>query len=210
MIVENPKMIFTDGLGKVEPEIVVLAGQSIEEVKDLLNEDPVFFKDREVECGVKQQTDQVEKAKECLNKASKVKLTFDDASGDYAPHVRDINLEYGRKEIKKDFNLFHQWRRLASVGEVCIDQRICLPDDLGPTQELMSNILIKINSKFPNLKATWEEEWNPCLLIQGCKTQISMMSISSANTGLKNLVDEPTAHHIISDIILKKLESLFI
>jgi hypothetical protein len=250
--------MFNDGLEQEAPEVVVLYGQSVEEVKELLKDDRLyankkkddlkyiksFIKEEETKKAYKPcesfvedmspsirpdktrsddkidpirpdyisesfMQKEVNQAKECIAKAAKAKLMFEDA-----PNVDEsfVNLERLRKtEIKKDFTLFNTWRRLASVGETCIDEHNCLPDDLSPTQELMDYMIHKINKEFPDLKAVWEEgRWNPCLLINGCMTHISMSKLTFAYNGLKNVVDDLNAQKIICDIILKKLEVLFV
>lgn len=206
--------ILDDGLGRVEPEVVILGNQTEEEVKTLLEKEKV--KEDIIRGGrrfdfkhdtAKAAAD-VQDCKEFINKAAKIKLAFEDA-----PKVEggfpDLG-KFDRKTITKDLNLFHTWRRLADVGESCKDGEPCLPDDLSPIQELMELILIKIKMKFKKLDLSWSKGWQPHLLINDCPTQITMNNLSFAHNGLSHLVDEATAQQIISDIVVKKLQTLFI
>lgn len=213
---ENYDPSFGDGLGAVEPEVVILGNQTAEEVKELLEKEKTCEKKR-VDYGRKfdykydaaRAAADVQEVKEFIAKSSKAKLAFEDA-----PNVDECfpdleKMSHGVK-IKKDLNLFHTWRKLADVGDICEDGEPCLPDDLGPTQELMDHILVRLRNKFPKLVLDWSDCWNPCLLINECPTQVSMGKLSFAYNGLKHIVDNANAQQIISNIILKKLEELFI
>jgi hypothetical protein len=217
---ESNETPFGDGLGRVEPEVVILGNQTAEEVKKLLDKEKTCEEDRvkgsrkfdfkhdAAKTAAKAATD-VKECKEYISKAAKAKLVFEDAPpvDECFPDLGKIN--HGVK-IKKDLNLFHTWRRLADVGEVCEDGGPCLPDDLGPTQELMDHIIVRLRSNFPKLVLDWSEGWNPCLLINSYPTQVSMDKLSFAHNGLKHIVDAANAQQIISNIVLKKLEELFI
>jgi len=224
---ENNETPFGDGLGAVEPEVVILGNQTVEEVKELLEKEKTCEKKR-VDYGKKfdykhdaaRAAADIEEVKEFIAKSrycgdggwsvtSKAKLAFEDA-----PTVDECFPDLGKMshgvKIKRDLNLFHTWRKLADVGDVCANGEPCLPDDLGPTQELMDHIIVRLRSKFPKIVLDWSDCWNPCLLINSCPTQISMNKLSFAHNGLKHIVDTANAQQIISNIVLKKLEELFI
>jgi len=205
---------FEDGLGRVEPEVVILGNQTAEEVKELLDKEKTCEKERVESCKPTYfkspiTGEVIKEIKENIQQAAKAKLAFEDA-----PNVDECFPDLGKMnhgvKIKKDLNLFHTWRRLADVGDVCEDGGPCLPDDLGPTQELMEHIIVRLRSKFPKLDLEWSQGWNPCLLINSCPTQVSMDKLSFAHNGLKHIVDAANAQQIISNIVLKKLEGLFI
>lgn len=212
---ESNETSYGDGLGAVEPEVVILGNQTAEEVKELLEKEKTCEKKR-VDYGRKfdykydadRAAADVQEVKEFIAKSSKAKLVFEDAPTVDECFPYFYKIPHGK--MKKDLNLFHTWRKLADVGDICEDGEPCLPDDLGPTQELMEHILIKLRSKFPKLELNWSEGWNPCLLINSCPTQVSMDKLSFAHNGLKHIVDAANVQQIISNIVLKKLEELFI
>lgn len=258
--------VLCDEFPKVEPEVVALSGQTVEEVKKILDAaketEVAASKDfkrvvrrfREVKpcpevVALSGQT--VEEVKEIINKSNKTvdpnlhlfqeekkyKLTFDsELSGCSVPDVGAIR----GSAFKEDVDDFVMWRRLTGIkneevlkqptyspnpkhsftGDVDVfslwrklaDVKLndVEPDANNPAKKLMDYILARIKIEFPKLDLAWEEHWNPSLLINGCKTKISMEKLILSYQGLLHVTEELNSQEIICNIISKKIRELFI
>lgn len=175
----------------MDPEIVALSYQTIEEVKEILKKynDPVL--------------NQAQKKEE----PKKVKLTFETSCDFSKGEMFDVHKVKGQVELKKERDVFAFWRKLADVkvGNPELEE-----ESLSKTEELMQFLLLKLSSSFPKLNLDWSSGWNPKLTVNGCPTQITMEKLGLAYQGICNIADEANAKEIVSNIIHKKFKELFV
>ncbi len=183
---------------KERPEVVALNGQTIEEVKNLINESN------------KEQCKSFAQLEEALNelcepKEEKRKLLYDESSYSCSDL---IPCRKSREKLKENVDVFATWRKLADVK---VGDEEITPESLPPIKELMDFVIIKLKKSFSNLDFSWNEtSWNPSLLINSCETRIDMEKLSLAYKGLLNITDELSAQVILFNIINKKIKELFI
>lgn len=98
------------------------------------------------------------------------------------------------------------WRKLAGVRP----QENVEAAKKIPT--IMDTILLMCKRKFiSGLSVEWSSDhWNPSLVINGAKTKIRSDDLVAAYEGLQHVTDEDDAARIVSDVVVKKLERLFV
>lgn len=208
---------------KPEPEVVALGGQTIEEVQEILKKSkkscyPNTIKDEEKKCKLTFEEESsgcsipdIHSAKGCAFKqdvdtfALWRKLAL---GGSDSP---ECEFKYNRvcrskSTLASDVDAFALWRKLANVK---LDDSI-EPDENNPAKKFMDYILTRVKTEFPKLDLAWEEHWNPSLLINSCKTKISLEKLIISYQGLLNITEELNAQEIICNIIVKKIRELFI
>lgn len=175
----------------VDPEIIALNRQTIEEVKEILKKynDPVL-----------KQTPKKEEPK-------KVKLTFETACELGSGEMFDVYKVKGQVPLKKERDVFAFWRKMADVK---VGNPELEAESLTKTEELMQFLLIKLGASFPKLNLDWSSGWNPKLTVNDCPTQITMEKLGLAYQGILNIADEANAKEIVSNIIHKKFKELFV
>lgn len=214
-----------------KPEIVALGGQTLEEVEMMLGKELGIGKEKVVQ---KFPSDVCGQILEEINTQE-----FNWRKSAYYPHHYWGNDETYNKDIneikefikktpkftfenapvcgeectirgedgcgpKKNADMFSYWRRLADVA---CKEEVQIP----ATKQLIYNLTNKLNTKYPQLIFTWsKDDWNEQLLIHDCPTCITVQNITLAYDGLMKIVDKAAAQDVIIDIILKKMQSVFV
>jgi len=211
-ILKNQKFDeLSDGMGNVKPEVYTFAEQSKDEVLKMFKAadkvESIFSK--------------LKRGEERYKKLGGELKTEDRASGcgllyDDAPACDDIKLseykQYNRVSCgytdcsKEDASTLALWRKLSGVRP----QENLEAAKKIPT--IMDTILMLCKRKFTSgLTVEWSDEgWNRCLVINNARTKIRADDLVAAWEGLKNVTDEDDAARIVADVIVKKLERLFI
>jgi len=182
------------------PEVVALSGQTVEEVKEIINKS----------------NKTIDPNLHLFKEEKKCKLTYDGELSSCS--IPDVNAVRG-SAFKHDVDDFVLWRRLTGIkkmNEEVLSQPTFTPkhsfagdvdvfslwrklanvklndvepDETSPAKKLMDYILARISTDFPKLELAWEEHWNPSLLINNCKTKISMEKLSMSYQGLVHITE---------------------
>lgn len=187
-------------LGCTDPEIVVLSGQTIDEVNKIIDHDKKYFDEINTLAGVKK------KFPEFFEETNEPKLCFED---EFASCFEQPVLGHGRrKPLEKDLPEFVMWRHLSGVGT---EDEVDL--DWGPAQDLMDILLVKLKRNFPKIDFSWSAElsegWGHCLKIENQPTKITARSLAKALEGLGEVVNINQAQAVIIQLLIKKLRELF-
>lgn len=204
----------SDGMGNIKPEVYTFAEQSKDEVLKMFKAankaESLFSKayklKREEEARLRQNLGGELKVED---RKQGCPLLYEDA-----PACDDIKLsEYKplgssscRDYSREDAGTLALWRKLSGVRP----QENLEAAKKIPT--IMDTILMLCKRKFTSgLTVEWSDEgWNRCLVINNAKTKIRADDLVAAWEGLKHVTDEDDAARIVSDVIVKKLERLFI
>ena len=193
-------------LGCTEPEIVVLRGQTIKEVKDLLEKNEKLQQENLEElntlAGVKKKFPEFfdeEKPKD-------VKLCFDE---DFIDCYTQPVLPRDCSQLNKDLPEFVLWRHLSGIAQ---EDEVAM--EWGPAQDLMDLLIIKLKRHFNNtINFSWsaaDEGWGHVLKIEDKPTKITASSLAKVLDGLTQIVNIHQAQAIVIQLVLKKLKEIFV
>jgi len=200
-----------DGMGKANPDLHLFAQQSKGEVLKMF---------KQLEDAKKQKKDffgKVRPLAECGGNAyasimdapahHKPCLTFEDAPkcSEYIGEPVNIRAT-GKCIVKEPPETMALWRKLAGTNP----QENVEAAKKIPT--IMDAILLMCKRKFVSgLTVEWSNDhWNSCLVINGAKTKINSEDLVAALEGLQHITDADDAAKIVSDVVVKKIERLFI
>ena len=180
-----------EGMGDIEPELHRFVDQSLEDVKELIRK------------SCEQNWEYQEKVEEPCPEPNL--LWPETASGDHL----DI-----RTRFEKQFD--------PDSEDICdINPELIVLAGVAPTGEavpnepilnqMMSKLIKKGRKKYPKLDLSWFSNcWDKRLLVNGAPTRIRYQRLRQAYDGLKNVTGKQEAARIVGQLVLKKLNSLFI
>jgi hypothetical protein len=210
--------------GKVDPEIFVFAGQTKEEVKDLLKKAnghleamghhpacPVRIQPQKTSAPCESYTSAIfrnQKEAEALYPTREgLGLAFDKESPQEAvPELPDIH-SYEEPALEEDMCQFGSvWRKLSGVRP---QEKVYEDKTLDNLQD---KILNELQKQLPDMTFAWQGDrcYNQYLLINEAKTRFSTDPIIAAFEAVKELVGRDDAEDIIISMIKKKVCNLFI
>lgn len=210
-----------DGLGKVEPEVLVFNGQTQEEANLLsakkdhsvvkpCNYQSLMVDDtqpdlRKMKEKVELYTfgETIDKTKDLLALAgvqAKAAEAENLKSAEnkkllYENELGDCEIDLNRKSGKNRISAYPLWRQLAGFKTNYI------------SNEVLEAFLKVIQSK-TSIKLSLSDD--QVLLINGIKTKYDGCKISKAIEGLENLMDKEQAMSVAADVIIKHINSLFV
>lgn len=197
-----------NGMGKVNPDLHLFVEQSKANVLKMF---------KQIEQAKKEQKEFFGKARP-LGEDFAGKLNVMDAPAhkpcllfDNAPSCSEwgeaVNPKCGHSDPQKEApETVALWRKLAGVRP---QENVEAAKEL-PT--IMDTILLICKRKFSSgLTVEWStDSWNPSLVINGAKTKIAADELVAALEGLQHITDEDDASRIVSDVVVRKLQRLFI
>ena len=130
-------------------------------------------------------------------------LTFADAPECEADEMPKYS---GPSTKKEPADITALWRKLSGVHpKENVEAAKIIPN-------IMDSILLTCKRKFiSGLNVSWSDDhWNAYLVINGAKTKIRADALVAALEGLTHVTDEDDAARIVADVVVKKLERLFI
>lgn len=193
----NENIVYTDdGLGCTTPEIHLFTEQGVsqneKEVRSWIKQSDLL-KRKDWPEGI---LDAPAHHKPCL--------MFDDAPKCEAENMPKCSERAAN--VKEPAEITALWRKLSGVRpKENVEMAKVVPT-------IMDTILLTCKRKFmPGLTVGWSDDhWNACLVINGAKTKIRAESLVTALEGLSHITDEDDAARIVADVVVKKLERLFI
>jgi hypothetical protein len=225
------------GLGTTKPEIHCSAGQSPEQVEELLDKNKeipqVLPQARAVdELPVLRNEDvrkqQIEEIKEDIGFAKK---HYSSSSREKEVEAIKSDLRWyenvpGKLSYDGEIDWYSPDIRLraakadfdAACNDVCPEWRalagLCQADSIVEREpvvlEIMESIKALIYQRVPTLTAEWGGDcWNKHLMLNGARTSICGVSIKAAYEGLKGIASEIEAARSVTELVVNRVTSLF-
>jgi hypothetical protein len=196
-----------DDINRTTPEIHLFCEQSKSDVLKMFKQ---IEEDRKNQAGKARPLSDPTLSIKDVPETNKPHLLYEDAKsfGDSTWYglKHNLNLEHIKEPSAETPETIAVWRKLSGVRpEENIEAAKKVPT-------IMDTILLMCKRNFVSgLTVEWcSDHWNPSLVINGAKTKIRSADLVAALEGLQHITDEDDAARIVSDVVVKKLERLFI